>query len=170
MLSENMEKALNEQVKWEYYSAYLYLSMSAYFEDKGLPGFASWMRVQEQEERFHAEKFFGYVNERGGRVILETIEAPPSAWDSPLKAFEDTLGHEREVTRRINALMDVAMAEKDHATTSFLHWFIDEQVEEEANVSDVLNKLKMVETAGGGLFMLDKELGARVFTPPAPAK
>lgn len=167
MLSKKMEEALNEQVKWELYSAYLYLSMSAHFQDTGLPGFANWMRVQDQEERFHAEKFFNFVIERGGKMILQGIDAPPSTWATPLAVFEETLKHERQVTARINALMDLALKEKDHATVSFLHWFIDEQVEEEANVSDVVNKLKMVEKTNGGLFMVDKELGTRVFTPPA---
>ncbi len=167
MLSKKMDAALNEQVKWELYSAYLYLSMASYFQNLGLPGFANWMRVQDQEERFHAEKFFSFVIERGGRMILQGIDAPPSEWASPLDAFEETLKHEQQVTARINNLMDLAIKEKDHATVSFLHWFIDEQVEEEANVSDVINKLKMVEKTQGGLFMLDKELGTRVFTPPA---
>ena len=167
MLSKKMEEALNEQVKWEIYSAYLYLSMASYFQDLGLPGFANWMRVQDQEERSHAEKFFDFVIERGGRMILQPIDAPPSEWKSPLDAFEDTLKHEQQVTARINNLMDLAIKEKDHATVSFLHWFIDEQVEEEANDTDVINKLKMVEKTQGGLFMLDKELATRVYTPPA---
>jgi len=169
MLSKKMEKAINEQVKWELYSAYFYLSMAAYFEDIGLPGFANWMRVQDEEERFHAMKFFNFVIERGGRMTLQAIEAPPSEWKSPLHVFEETLKHEQHVTARINDLMNLAIKEKDHATVSFLHWYIDEQVEEEAGVSDVINKLKMVEKTSGGLFMLDKEMAARVFTPPAKA-
>lgn len=169
MLSKKMEKAINDQVKWELYSAYLYLSMAAYFEDVGLPGFANWMRVQDQEERFHAMKFFNFVIERGGKMTLQAIDAPPSEWKSPLHVFMETLKHEQHVTARINNLMDLAIKEKDHATVSFLHWYIDEQVEEESGVSDVINKLKMVEKTSGGLFMLDKEMAARVFTPPAGA-
>ena len=169
MLSNTMELAINDQVKWELYSAYLYLSMASYFENIGLPGFASWMRVQDQEERFHAMKFFNFVIERGARMTLQAIDAPPSEWQSPLHVFEETLKHEQHVTARINDLMDQAIKEKDHATVSFLHWYIDEQVEEEAGVSDVINKLKMVEKTSGGLFMLDKEMAARVFTPPAGA-
>jgi ferritin len=169
MLSEKMGKAINDQVKWELYSAYLYLSMAAYFEDIGLPGFANWMRVQDQEERFHAMKFFNFVIERGGRMTLQAIDAPPSEWDSPLHAFEETLKHEQGVTARINGLMDQAIKEKDHATVSFLHWYIDEQVEEESGVADVINKLKLVEKTSGGFFMLDKEMATRVFTPPVNA-
>jgi len=167
MLSEKMEQALNEQVKWELWSSYLYLSMASYFEDMGLMGFASWMKVQEQEEKFHATKFYGYTFERGGRIKLQTLEAPENNWKSPMAAFQDTLKHEQGVTARINALMDLAISEKDHATASYLKWFIDEQVEEEASVQDVINKLKLVEGNPSALYMLDKELATRVFTPPA---
>ncbi len=166
MLNKEMEKALNDQVRWELYSAYLYLSMAAYFERLGLPGAANWMRCQEQEERFHALRFFDFLNERGGRVELQTIEAPKGDWENPLNVFEETLEHEQFVTKRLNDLMDLAMNERDHATIGFLHWFITEQVEEEASVSDVIAKLKLVEKTSGGLFMLDKDLGTRVFTPP----
>lgn len=167
MLSKKMEQALNDQVKWELWSSYLYLSMSAYFEDKGLMGFASWFKVQEQEEKFHATKFYGYTFERGGRIKLQTLDAPPSDWKSPMAVFQETLKHEQAVTARINALMDLAIKEKDHATASYLKWFIDEQVEEEASVQDVINKLKLVEGNPSALYLLDKELGTRVFTPPA---
>lgn len=168
MLSKKMEKAFNDQIKWEYYSAYLYLSLSSYFSGLGLPGFANWMDVQFQEEQFHARKMFDYVNEKGGRVVLQAIEAPESEWKSPLAAFEFALNHEYQVTKRINDLMDLAQKEKDHASAIFLQWFVSEQVEEEASFGDTVNKLKLVGD-GGGLFMLDRELAARVFTPPAAA-
>jgi len=170
MLTPKMEQALNDQVKWELWSSYLYLSMSTYFEDMGLVGFANWMKVQEQEEKFHATKFHNYTVERGGRIKLQTLEAPENSWDNPLAAFEDTLKHEQGVTARINALMDLAIEEKDHATASYLKWFIDEQVEEEASVADVINKLKLVAGNPSALYMLDKELATRVFTPPAAAE
>jgi ferritin len=169
MLSEKMNKALNDQVKWELWSSYLYLSMASYFEDMGLMGFANWMKVQEQEEKFHASKFYTYTFERGGRIKLQTLEAPENTWASPLVAFQETLKHEQGVTARINALMDLALEEKDHATASYLKWFIDEQVEEEANVQDAINKLKMIENNPSALYMLDKEMATRVFTPPAGA-
>ena len=166
MLSPKMEAALNDQVKWEAWSAYLYLSMASYFESVGLMGFASWMKVQEKEEKFHSERFYSYTFERGGRIRLQPFEAPQSDWDSPLAAFEDALKHEQGVTARINALMDLAIEERDHATASFLKWFIDEQVEEESSVTDVINKLKFVKDNPSALYMLDQELAARVFTPP----
>ena len=169
MLSKTMEKALNDQVHWELYSAYLYVSMATYVEDKGLMGFANWLHVQDQEEKFHAEKFYNYIVERGGRVILQAIDAPPHEWASPLAVFEDALAHEQGVTARIYKLMDLALEEKDHGTASFLKWFIDEQVEEEANVADVIAKLKLVDQTPGGAFMLDKDLATRVFTPPTTA-
>ena len=169
MLSKKMEKALNDQVQAEMYSAYLYLSMEAYFRSINLMGFANWMRVQTQEELVHAVKFYDFINERGGRVTLQAIDAPPSHWESPLDAFEAAYGHEQKVTARINALVDVAIAERDHATNNFLQWFVSEQVEEEDNTSGVVEKIKLVGEAQGGLFMVDQELGQRVFTPPPPA-
>lgn len=170
MLSKKMEQALNDQVKWELWSSYLYLSMASYFEELGLMGFASWMKVQEQEEKFHATKFYNYTFERGGRIKFQTLEAPPHTWKNTTAVFQDTLKHEQGVTARINALMDLAIKEKDHATVSYLKWFIDEQVEEEASVQDVINKLKLVEGNPSALYMLDKELGTRVFTPPVSGK
>ncbi|SNR62420.1 ferritin [Humidesulfovibrio mexicanus] len=165
MLSKKMEKAFNDQIKWEYYSAYLYLSLSSYFSNAGLSGFANWMDVQFQEEQFHARKMFDYVNEKGGRVVLQGIEAPPSTWKTPLAAFDYALRHEFAVTKRINDLMTLAQKENDHASAIFLQWFVSEQVEEEASFGDTVNKLKMVGD-GGGMFMLDRELATRVFTPP----
>ena len=168
MLSKKMEKALNDQIKWEYYSAYLYLSLSAYFSEQGLPGFANWMDVQFQEEQFHARRMFDYVNSKGGRVLLQAIDAPPADWKSPLDAFQFAMNHEYEVTKRINALVTLAQKENDHASAIFLQWFVTEQVEEEANFGDTVNKLKLVGD-GGGLFMLDRDLATRVFTPPTAA-
>lgn len=166
MLTAKMETALNDQVKWELYSSYLYLSMSAYFADTGLPGFSNWMRIQAQEELSHAMKFYDYVLERGGRVELKAIDAPENQWKNTQDVIEETLKHEQFVTKRINELVDTAIEERDHATNIFLQWFVTEQVEEEDSVNEVLAKLKLVGNEGG-LFMLDKELGARVFTPPA---
>jgi len=167
MLSKKMEAALNTQVKFEMWSAYLYLSMATYFEDMGLMGFANWMKVQQQEENFHAEKFYGYTFERGGRIKLQTLEAPENTWKNSLTVFKEVLKHEQSVTARIHDLMNLAIKERDHATASFLNWFIDEQVEEEANAQDIINKLKLVEGNASALYMLDKELATRVFTPPA---
>jgi ferritin len=164
MLSKKMEKAFNDQIKWEFYSAYMYLSLGAYFQEKGLPGFANWMNVQFQEEQFHAMKMYNYVLEKGGKIQLQAIDAPPHAWKSPLEAFQFALTHENHVTRRINDLVDLAQKEKDHASAIFLQWFVTEQVEEEASFGDTVNKLKLVGD-GGGLFMLDRELATRVFTP-----
>lgn len=167
MLKDKMEKALNDQVQWELYSAYIYLSMSAWFQDRGLPGFANWMRIQFQEETTHAMKLYDFILERGGRVKLQAVDAPPHDWKSPLAAFEHALEHEEGVTERINKLMSLAMEAKDHATAIFLQWFVTEQIEEEASVQDIIQKLKLAEGAAGGMFMLDKDLAARVFTPPA---
>ncbi|CCO22933.1 ferritin [Maridesulfovibrio hydrothermalis] len=167
MSNKVLEKALNEQLNAELYSAYLYLSMSAYFSDIGLNGFANWMRVQAKEEQFHAMKFYDYIIERGGRVVLTAIEAPQVEWDGPLNVVEEVLVHEKKVTSLTNGIMDLAIAEKDHAANIFMQWFITEQVEEESNVNDVLSKLKLTGGEGNGMFILDKELSTRVFNAPA---
>jgi ferritin len=167
MLDAKMEKALNDQIVAEMYSAYLYLSMCSYFESQGLRGFANWMRVQFQEEQFHAFKMFDYVLSRGGRVKLGAIEAPPTDWDSPLAVFEHTLKHEQKVTGLIHKLVDLSHELSDHASDSFLRWYVDEQVEEESNAEEIRSKLKFVGKDGQGLLMLDKDLATRVFTPPA---
>ena len=166
MLNQKIEQAFNEQLNAEAYSAYLYWSMSAYFESMNLKGFASWMRVQALEELTHTEKFFNYIAERGGRVKLAAVDAPAVEWDSPLAAFEAAYGHETIVTGRINKLMDLAVAESDHAAQIFLQWFVSEQVEEEASADEVVQKLKLVGDAPGALFMVDNVLGQRVFVPP----
>ena len=167
MLNERMENALNEQHNAELYSGYLYLAMSAWFQSVNLSGFAAWMRVQAQEELVHAMKFYDYINERGGRVTLKTIDGPPSEWESPLAAFEGAYAHEQKVTGMINDLVDLAREEHDHATEIFLQWFVTEQVEEEDSANEVVQKIKLMGEASGGLFMLDRELGQRTFAPPA---
>lgn len=167
MLSPKMEKALNDHLNAEMFSSYLYLAMVAYFQDKNLNGFAHWMTIQNEEENFHSMKFFRYIGGRGGRVCLEAIEKPQSEWKSPLDAMEAALKHEEYISGRINDLVNLAVEEKDHATASFLRWFVDEQVEEEENVNEVVQKLRLLGNDGGGLFMLDRDMAARVFTPPA---
>jgi ferritin len=141
--------------------------MSAYFQSINLPGFANWMRVQAQEELVHAMKFYDFINERGGHVNLQQIDGPPTGWSSPLDVFENTYKHEQKVTGLINDLVNLATEARDHATNIFLQWFVTEQVEEEASADEVLQKLKLVGKDSGGLFMLDGEMGQRVFTPPA---
>jgi ferritin len=169
MLSEKMEQALNKQVNAELYSAYLYLSMAAYFHSINLNGFATWMTVQNLEETAHAMKFYHFINERGGCIWLEAIDKPATKWSSPLDVFEETLKHEEKVTGLINNLVDLAIAERDHATNAFLQWFITEQVEEEASANEVIQNLKLAGSDPNSLFMLDREMGTRVFTPPAAA-
>jgi len=167
MISKKMEKALNEQVNAELFSAYLYLSMEAYFKSLNLEGFANWMRVQTQEEITHAMKIYEFIDERGGRIILKAIDGPDTEWDSPLAVFEAVYKHEQKVTGLINNLVNLAIEEKDHATNTFLQWFVNEQVEEESSADQMVQQLKMMDNAPGGMFMLDRELGQRVFTPPA---
>jgi ferritin len=161
MISRTMEEALNKQVNREYYSAYLYLAMSAYFETVSLKGFAKWMRVQSKEERAHAEKIYDYIIARGGKVELGAIEAPKAKWTSAGKVFEESYAHEQKVTGMIHALVDLAMKEKDYATIEMLQWFIREQVEEEANAFDILSQIKIVGDVPGHLFYLDHHLGKR---------
>jgi ferritin len=161
MISKTMEAALNRQINREFYSAYLYLSMSAYFETVSLKGFAKWMRVQANEEWTHGEKIYDYVIARGGRVSLEGIEAPKAKWASAGKVFEDVYAHEQKVTGMINALVDLALKEKDHATFEMLQWFVKEQVEEEEHASEILAQIKIVGDITGHLFCLDHHLGKR---------
>ena len=163
MLNKKVEEAMNKQINAEIWSAYLYLSMSAYFESQSLPGFANWMKVQWQEEISHAMKFFDYINERGGRVDLMPIVGVKTNWKDAVEIFEETLAHEQKVTSMINALVDLAIAEKDHASNSVLQWYVDEQVEEEANADALLKQLKMLNNNQQGLLMLDRELQSRAF-------
>jgi len=161
MLSKKMEKALNEQINAELYSAYLYLAMSAWFESQNLPGFAGWMRIQHREETAHAMKFFKFVAERRGRIVLKAIEEPAKEWKSPLAAFEAAFEHEQYITGRIGDLVNLANEERDHAAHAFLQWFVNEQVEEEAAADGIVQKLKMAEKAPGAMLMLDQALGQR---------
>jgi ferritin len=161
MLSKKMQNALNDQINAELFSSYLYLSMAAYFEAQNLMGFANWMHVQAREENVHAMKFYRFVNDRRGQVLLQPIEGPQTDWDSPLAVFEESLHHEQKVTGLINKLVDLAIKESDHATNSFLKWFLDEQVEEEANVDMVIQDLKRIGDSGQSLFLLDRELAGR---------
>ncbi len=163
MISKKIQEAINHQINKEFWSAYLYLSMSAYFEDQNLPGFANWMRIQFQEETSHAMKLFDYVHDRGGKVELKPIEDVKKVWDGVLNVFEETYKHEQEVTNSINKLMNIAIEEKDHATMNLLQWFVDEQVEEEATVDQIIHQLKMVDGKGHGLFMMDNEFKGRQF-------
>lgn len=165
MLNSRIEGLLNEQINAELYSAYLYLSMSSYFKSVNLNGFAHWMRIQYEEEQSHAMKLYDYVYDRGGSVELMPIDKPNSTWKNIIEVFEHTYEHEQSVTASINNIMSAAIEEKDHATATMLQWFIDEQVEEEANVDDMLSQLKLIEGKGTGLFMLDKEAKTRVFQP-----
>jgi ferritin len=162
-----MQAAINTQINAEFYSAYLYLSMAAYSQAINLPGFANWMRVQEQEERFHALKMYDYVISRGGRVTLKAIAEPPVEWDSPLAMFEAVAAHEAKVTAMINALVDIAIEVKDHAANQFLQWFVNEQVEEEGNDAKIVGDLRRMGDSGSTLFMIDRELATRVYVPPA---
>lgn len=165
MMNKKIEQEINKQINAEFYSAYLYLSMSAYLSSINLNGFASWMKVQYQEEMDHATKFYNYVIERGGTITLGAIEKPKSSWNGIIEVIEETFAHEQLVTSLINNLMQVAHEENDYASVSFLQWFVDEQVEEEASVDEVLQQLKLIDGKGSGLFMLDREAKTRTFTP-----
>lgn len=170
MISTKMQKALNGQLNAELYSAYLYLSMAAYFESTNLSGMANWMRVQTQEEQFHAMKLFNYILERGGKVTLDVIEAPPTEWDSPLSVFKSGLKHEQKVTGLINDLVYLAREEKDNASEIFLQWFVNEQVEEEDNASTIVGQLELIKDSPQALFMMDKDLAQRIFIPPTTSE
>jgi ferritin len=163
MLKPKVKQAINDQINAEIWSAYMYLSMSTYFTTQGLTGFANWMRIQWQEEISHAMKFFDYMVERGEQPILMPIAAVPNKWKSALNVMQETLKHEQKVTALVNNIMDVAIEEKDHATKSMLQWFIDEQVEEEANAQAIIDDLKLVDGNGHGMLLLDRELKTRVF-------
>jgi len=169
MLSKKLVTAFNEQIAFEIHSALIYKAMQAYFAAEDFPGMANWMGVQYQEELAHAEKMFNFVCDAGGRAEMLALEQPRNEFSSPLEAFETTLAHEQIVTERISKLMELAQKEKSHAAQICLQWFITEQVEEEANASLIIKKLKMVEGDGRGLLMIDQELAQRVFVPIATA-
>jgi ferritin len=160
-LSKKMQDALNEQIKEELASAYIYLSMAAYCESINLGGFAHWMRGQSQEELEHAFKFYDYIHDRGGRVVLHALEQPPIEFDGPTDVFEKTLEHEQFITGCIHKLYALAAEEKDYASLGILQWFVDEQVEEEKSAGDILEMLKMVGDKGQGLILLDRQLAQR---------
>jgi ferritin len=166
MFDKKLENAFNDQINAELQSAYLYLAMASWFDSQSLPGMAGWMRMQAQEELMHATKFYDFVQERSGRVILTALETPQADWASPLKAFEDTLAHERKVTSLIHSLVDLAIAEKDHAAGAFLQWFVTEQVEEESTAEQIVDRLTIVGDSPVGLMIFDDKLGQR---PPAAA-
>ena len=170
MISKKLEEAINAQINAEFWSAYLYLSMSSDMSDKGMAGVANWFAIQFKEEQDHAMKFFNYVISRGGKVTLKPIEKVDTEWKSPLAAFEQTLQHEEKVTSLINDLYALAEQEKDYATQSMLKWFIDEQVEEEENAKAIIDTLKLIGDNGYGLYQLDKELATRVYTPIATSE
>jgi ferritin len=161
MISEKMQEAINEQIQAEFFSAYMYLSMSAYFECRNLPGFAKWLRVQFQEEQTHALKLYDYLLERDGVVQLQAIPEPPKEWEGNLEAFQAVLEHEQKVTGLINKLYEVALKEKDYATQVMLQWFINEQVEEEKNAHDIIEQLLLIDARGTAVLMLDHQLGKR---------
>jgi len=161
MISEAMQDAINEQIKHEFYSAYMYLSIAAFFEAKNLPGFAKWLRVQFQEEQAHALKFYDYLIERNGRVQLGALPQPPVEWDGNLEAFQAVLEHEQKVTGLIYKLYEIALKQKDYAAQIMLQWFINEQVEEEKNASDIIEQLLLIDARGTAVLMLDHQLGKR---------
>jgi ferritin len=166
MISKKLQDAINEQINRELYSEYLYSAMRAWFTSQSLDGFANWMMVQTKEEHAHGMGFYQYLLERGGTVILKAIAQPPAEFQTPLHAFEMVLEHEHFITSSINDLMDLAIKEKDHALKSFLQWYVDEQVEEEANDEKIINMLKLVKDRPEGLLFMDKELAVRVFVVP----
>jgi ferritin len=163
MIKDNIRDAINAQMNREFFSSFLYLSMAGYFESMNLKGFSSWMQVQAREEHAHGMKFFGYLVDQGARISMDAIEAPPAEWATPLEAFEHALGHEQKVTAKIHDLMELAMSEMDHATAGMLQWFVAEQVEEEANATEIVFKMKLAsaEKSAVLLYLLDHELGKR---------
>ncbi|PCJ16430.1 MAG: ferritin [Candidatus Cloacimonadota bacterium] len=161
MLTESMLKAINEQLNFEMYSANVYLSMSAYFKRNALNGFADWMKLQAQEEFEHAMKIFDYISAKGGKIEISSMDAPQSEWTGPLNVMQYTLIHEQEVTNRINNLFQIAHENNDHSTSVFFHWFIEEQVQEEAQVNEVIDKLILVGDSSHGIFMIDDKMGLR---------
>jgi ferritin len=164
MISQKMQEAFAKQINEEMYSSYLYLSMSAYFETANLRGFANWMKVQAYEELFHSMKFYTHIVERGGAVKLLQINEPKHAWNSPVDVFEESLQHEKHITKCIDDLMNLAIEQRDHAGRNLLNWFVDEQVEEESNFTEILEKLKMIGDHNPLLLMQDKEMSVRTTT------
>ena len=161
MLKENIQKMLNQQLNAELYSSYEYLAMAAFFESENLSGFSNWMRIQSREEYGHAIKFYNYLLEARGKILLTQIEAPKVGWHSAEEVFLETFKHEQKVTESIYKLVDLSITEKDHATNIFLQWFVTEQVEEESNASKIHDRIKLIGNEKGSLLLLDHELGQR---------
>lgn len=168
MLSNKIQDVLNAQINAEFWSAYLYLSMSMHFQAEGRQGIANWFYIQYQEELAHAKIFMNYVNQRGGRVVLGAIAEVPTTWASPLDAFKATLEHELKVTSLINGVFAIAESEHDYATRDRLAWFVSEQVEEEDNARTLIDKFSLIGNDGMGLYMLDQELAQRTYVAPSP--
>jgi len=166
MINKKMEQAINNQINAEFYSAYLYLAMAADFDSINLKGFAQWMRTQAMEEMTHGKKFYDFLMNRGGKVVLADIKAPPKSWKTPLVAFQDAYKHEEKVTSLINELVDLSIEIKDYATNAFLQWFVNEQVEEESSLNDIIHSMQLLDKNTAGLYQFDKELGLRLFVPP----
>ena len=166
MLSEKLHKALNAQMNYEFYSAHAYLAMAAYCTDESYDGFTNFFLVQAEEERFHAMKIYNFLSDKGYRATIEGFPNPGNEFDSVLDAFQKALEHEKEVTRRIYELSDIALEEREHATMAFLKWFIDEQVEEEATFNTLIAKLSRIQNDSNAIFMLDAELATRTFVAP----
>jgi len=164
-IGKKMTDALNEQIREELFSSYLYFAMAADFESRDWPGIASWMKVQAQEEMAHTLKFYNWINERGGKAVFKAIDKPQESWKSALELFEAALAHEQHITSCIYSLVKVAREEGDIATEIFLQWYVTEQVEEEANASEIVEKIKKVQNSQNGMYMLDKELSARTAAP-----
>jgi ferritin len=169
-MENKLAQGINSQMNFEIYSSYIYFAMSSYLKGIGLNGAANWMQVQAQEELVHVGDFYGFLHDRGEAPELSAVNKPPVKWASPLAAFENAFKHEQVVSARINDLVDEALKCRDHAANAFLQKYVNEQIEEEANVNDVVQQLKLIEGAPQGLFMLDRELGQRVFTPPVKKK
>jgi len=167
MISSNMAEILNKHMNAEFYSSYLYLSMSAYASSMGWKGCSNWLYIQAQEEMIHVQKIYGYIDDQDARIELYAIDKPPVEFGSPLELFGGVLEHERKVTGLVRGLMTAAVKEADHATETFLQWFVTEQTEEEKSCRDILDRLRLAGETGPGLFMIDNELAARVLTPPA---
>ncbi|MEX3744155.1 MULTISPECIES: ferritin [Lysinibacillus] len=169
MLSEKLHTALNEQMNFEFFSAHAYMAMAAYCTDQDYDGFANFFLVQAEEERFHAMKFYNFLSDMGYRATIHGYDSPENNFDSILHAFKSALSHEKEVTRRIYNLSDIALDEREHATMAFLKWFIDEQVEEESTFDTLIRKIERIQSDSNAIFMLDAELASRKFTPDADA-
>ena len=166
MISKKMSKALNDQLNWEIYSSYVYAAMASWLKAQNLNGFANWMNIQVREELDHAAMFYDFLHDLGADVEFDAIPKPQSNWKNTEEVFEDTLEHEQGVTSRINNLIDLALADKDHATNARLQWFISEQVEEEANALALLQQMKLIKNSPDALLMIDRELAQRVYNPP----